>query len=454
MKVAHFNTFLTGGAATAAQRIHEGLNGLENSNVSSDFYYRQLEGDPAVPASLATRNVKPMPLKPNRLSRFQTPLAYRKYKQRKHRIYDQYNTHLANRSAEDETFAMAELPEPTQLNWSAIDADIVHLHWISFLADFPSFFQSIPAEVPIVWTLHDMNPFTGGCHYAEQCVQYRSGCGGCPQVSRPHRNDVSRTTFEAKQNALAQRNVTVVSPSHWLKAQAQLSPVWPSSSNFQVIPYGLDLHQFKPMDKLQARRELGIHSTAFLVGFGAADLTTPRKGIIHLLNALQRIQSDANSNSSHVELEGVLFGSGAMQGVEGLPRMHQLGFVDSIEQRRRVFSAVDVVVLTSREDNQPQIGLEALACGTPVIGFASGGIPEFVRDGKTGLLVRLGDDAELAMQIRRLTADTDLRNRLGVGGRKMMEAEFEIKQQSEQYLGLYQSVLSQKKFNTTTHRAA
>jgi glycosyltransferase involved in cell wall biosynthesis len=424
--------------------------------VSSEFYHRHrpVEGDSgAVPVGLATSDIKPMPIEPNRLSRLLTPLAYRKFKQRQYRIYEQFNTHIAKRSPLHETFAMAELPDSTPLQWSEIKADVVHLHWISFLADYPSFFQSIPADVPIVWTLHDMNPFTGGCHYADQCLQYRFGCGDCPQVTRPYRNDVSRATLEAKQSALAQRHLTIVSPSHWLKTQAQLSPVWPSKADFRVIPYGLDLHQFSPMNKLQARHELGLKSDAFLVGFGAADLATPRKGIKHLLNALRQLRNSSGGNSS-CNVECILFGSGKLPDLDGLPPIHQLGFVDSIAHQRRIYSALDVVVLTSREDNQPQIGLEALACGTPVIGFASGGIPEFVRHGRTGLLVGLGNEAELASQIRRLITDTELRNQLGAEGRKMMQTEFEITKQSETYLGLYQSMLNQTRFKRSTRQAA
>ncbi len=440
MRIAHFNTFPHGGAATAAMRIHAGLKGFRSSVVSSQFWYRSNEREPI--ADPRFRPIEFVPPADGPVHRAHSFFSHRATRQRQKQIYRLFDAHLANRPREMETFAMAELPESTVLNWPEIDADIAHLHWISFLADYPSFFDSIPRHVPLVWTLHDMNPLTGGCHYAGDCQLYRSGCGNCPQVIQPGSNDVSRHSFAAKQAALSKRINTVVAPSQWLLEAARSSSIWPETTSFHCIPYGLNLHPFRPVDKQLARRELGIETNGVLIGFGADDLNAPRKGICHLLNALRTVQGDSLDAKSDVpRVGGLLFGAGKVEHRDGLPELHEMGFVDSIDRQRLIYSAADFVVVPSLEDNQPQVALEAMACGTPVIAFDAGGIPEIVRHGVTGLLAKRGRADDLADQVAWLSVRGGVREQLGHNARKMMESEFEVSRQSARYIELYQSIL-------------
>jgi glycosyltransferase involved in cell wall biosynthesis len=136
-----------------------------------------------------------------------------------------------------------------------------------------------------------------------------------------------------------------------------------------------------------------------------------------------------------------LFGAGEIQDLAGLPRIHQMGYIDSIEMQRLIYSAVDIVVVPSREDNQPQVGLEAMACGTPVVGFHAGGIPDYVRHEQTGLLAKLGNETQLADQIIWLANHPLQRKQMGQRARQMMESEFELHQQTSKYLNLYRTVL-------------
>ncbi len=446
MKISHFNTFPYGGAATAAIRIHEGLNQLAQApaarnSLNSQFWFYRNEKNIELDRSFQKIEFLPLPT-----GFLNGALERRKQKYRQREIYRQFNLHLATRPAGVETFSMAELPEPTRLNWAAIASDIVHLHWISYLADYPSFFRSIPDAVPLVWTLHDMNAFTGGCHYANQCQQFRFGCGDCEQVTERGIGDVSRIGFEAKRTALAKKTIHVVTPSDWLGTLAQKSRVWPEATTFQTIKYGLDLNQFRPIDKSFARKQLGIDSDAVLVGFGADDVNNRRKGVQHLLNAFRyiaerasRVQGVGEISQPVAAIEGLLFGAGKIEESTDLPRLHQMGFVDSIYKQQLIYSAADMVVVPSREDNQPQVGLEAMACGTPVIGFRAGGIPEYVRHNQTGLLAELGNETQLADQILQLARDARYRHRLGRQARAMMESEFEIAQQTQKYVQLYLS---------------
>ncbi len=367
----------------------------------------------------------------------------RLHKRRQRKIYQLHNDHLALRPPGAETFSMAELPNPTKLDWSNIDSDVMHLHWVSFFADYPSFFGSIPNSVPLVWTLHDMNPFTGGCHYSNQCTQFRYGCGDCHQVVNSSTTDVSQSTFSAKQEALKNKDIHVVTPSQWLSDLAKRSPVWPTQTNFEVIRLGFDLQEFRPIPKAEARDQLGIETDAVLIGFGAEDVNCERKGIQHLLSAL-RILNSQSEIKTESNIQCLLFGSGKIEDTRGLPKLRQMGYVDSPAQQALIYSASDIVIVPSREDNQPQVGLEAMACGTPVIGFDAGGIPEYVRDGTTGFVAELGNELHLAERISRLADDRDLQIAMGHAARQMMEDEFEVGCQTQKYLELYQSAVQRE----------
>ena len=140
-----------------------------------------------------------------------------------------------------------------------------------------------------------------------------------------------------------------------------------------------------------------------------------------------------------------MFGSGEIEPAANVPRIHQMGYVDSVERQSLVYSAADIVVVPSREDNQPQVGLEAMACGTPVVGFDAGGIPEYVRDGATGLIANHGDEAHLADRLSCLVDNQGARVSMGEQARLMVEREFEITQQSQKYTEFYEALLEVKR---------
>ncbi|MFK7766482.1 MAG: glycosyltransferase [Mariniblastus sp.] len=429
MKVAQFNTFPYGGAATAAKRIHEKLRA---KNIDSQFFYHRNEK-----AEIQEPSFHQLNFSSPKFGIFTGAVQRRRERRRQKDVYDQFNTHLALRPAGQETFSMAQLPESTPLDWKSIDADVLHLHWISFFADYPSFFDSVPNDTPIVWTLHDMNAFTGGCHYSNGCSRFRFGCGGCPQVVNSSPKDVSATTFNVKQQSLQNKNLHIVTPSDWMRELAMDSKVFPTQASFQTIRLGFDLKTFQPINKSDARRALGLDTDAILIGFGAEDINNRRKGLQHLLPALE------NLNTKN-KVESLVFGSGEIESSANQPKVNHFGYVDSEQKQALIYSAADLVVVPSREDNQPQVGLEAMACGTPVVAFDAGGIPEYVRDGQTGLIAKLGDEAHLAERISALVDNAEARATMGRRARLMMEREFDSNRQSERYLDLYRLVSSKK----------
>ena len=429
MKVSHFNTFPYGGAATAARRLNRQLR---KSGVDSTFFYSRCDRDDVVKIGAKTEALEQAQILPKSTAGGISFFSKRRKKKRLKEIYRLHNEHIATRPVGEETFSMARLPDESRLNWFQINSDVVHLHWISFFADYPTFFQSVPEHVPLIWTLHDQNAFTGGCHYAGGCDGYEKGCGSCPQVTNSHRHDVSVDSFIAKKRALAGRKVHVVAPSKWMLELAQKSPIWPKTASYHHIRLGFNLKKFHPVDREHARKQLGIRSDAFLIGFGADDVQNKRKGIGSLLAALEHIKTEE-------EVEGLVFGAGEVQSTGKVKKIHQLGYVDSVDRQRLIYSAADVVVVPSSEDNQPQVGLEAMACGTPVVGFDNCGIPEMVQHEKTGLLARSGDPIDLAAKISRVINNPLLRKQMGIEARKMMELNHDSEIQAAQYIQLYEN---------------
>ena len=434
MKVNHFSTFPYGGAAAAALRTH---HQLRQTNVDSRFFFHRNDRQDTFDDSIEqVEFVVP------RRGFLQRLFEGKKFKLRNKEIYRLYNQHISGRDKKAETFSMARLPETSYLSPRAVDADVIHLHWLAFFADHKSFFESIPRHMPIVWTLHDMNAFTGGCHYCSGCEKFKSGCGSCPQIINPSKNDVSVDSFQAKRDALAGRKIHVTAPSQWMIDLAKQSSIWPDSTTFEKIHLGFELNNFFPVEKTEARRQLGIESDAVLIGFGADDISSHRKGFHHLLNCLPMIEAKS-------KVECLVFGAGEIPSSSNLPMMHSQGFVKSEDRQRLIYSAADVVIVPSREDNQPQVGLEAMACGTPVVAFDAGGIPEYVRQGKTGCVVPLGDEKILAETISGLADLRSLRERLGQAALEMVKQEFKLETQTQIYQQVYENLLTKPR-----HRAA
>ena len=215
---------------------------------------------------------------------------------------------------------------------------------------------------------------------------------------------------------------------------AKRSSVWPSGTRFQKIEYGLELEKFQPIDQKAARAALGINPHKKLIAFGAMEIDNPRKGFQYLLSALEKVKA------SGADCECLVFGSGKIEQTAALPKLNSLGFIDSAERLCQAYSAADVVVVPSIEDNQPQVGLEAMACGTPVIAFDACGLPEYVKDGKTGWLCPVGDADALAEKI--IMSLGGAAQNMGAAAVKQIQTRFEIHQQTQKWLQLYNNCLS------------
>lgn len=428
MIVDHFDTGLSGGAAVAAQRLHLALRAR---GVESRYWCRR-RCDP-LPNDASYRYA---PWPPSGTRRFAQLRSRVLAAMRKLRLKTLQHFYLSGRPAGREFFSSPCLPFPTPYAFSTFQGDIVHLHWIANLIDYPSFFGSLPSALPVVWTLHDMNPFTGGCHHADECGAFAAVCRNCPQLGRPGPQDLSYRNFVVKQKAFRNLDLHVVTPSRWLERWAQQSRLLAGARSFRTIHNGLDLRRFFPLAKPAARRALGLPAEGVMVAFGAAAVNNPRKGFREFLGALAGLPRSPR-------VCGLVLGQGSIPNAVKEIALHGLGFVTDSAQTAQAYAAADLFVLPSHAENMPQMAVEAMACGTPVVAFDVGGIPEIVRPDETGLLARPMDVVDLARQIRRLVEQPEQRLRLGFQARRLVEREFDEQRQTGEYLNLYRTVLSQ-----------
>lgn len=418
MKITHLNTYdVTGGAAKAAYRLHTSLRafGLDSRMVVAD----KVSIDPSV------INFQPSLAVGTRVRR----VLRRKYIEPTQRVLDR-------RPRSAGYFTDDRSQHGSDVLAAALPADVLHLHWIARLIDYSAFFSALPANLPLVWTLHDMNPMTGGCHHASGCAKFEGRCGDCPQLDGRGPNDLSASIWQRKDLSYARldsRLVRIVTPSRWLANHARNSSLM-KRFRVETIPYGLDTNTFQPRDQAGARQLLGIPANAKVVLFVSQWLDDPYKGMGTLLESIERMRSIP-------DLCLLVLGKGeAFQ--KGGVRSIFLGSFDDEEKLSFAYSAADLFLLPSFEDNFPNTALESLACGLPVVGSNVGGIPETVRDGSTGLLVPRGNAEALANAATLLLNDPERLKVMSADCRRVALQEYTLELQTRRYLELYDSMLN------------
>ncbi|HEX2092492.1 MAG TPA: glycosyltransferase family 4 protein [Longimicrobiaceae bacterium] len=418
MRILHLSTHdVTGGAARAAHRLHRGLLGVGAE--SRMFVFGRAGEDPEVirfrPTPTLSGRVR------RRIRRRRITADFERYRSTRPRGYEQFSDDRTEYDAE----VMRQLPP----------CDVVNLHWIAGFVDLGAFFTNLPRGVPVVWTLHDMNAFTGGCHYDDYCGKFADSCGACPQLGSRDEQDLSRAVWRRKHDALAgipPPRLHVVGDSHWLTDRARCSSLlkrFPVST----IHYGLDTEVFTPREKSAARQALGIPAEARVLLFVADSVENRRKGFPLLVRALEGL--------NHPDLFLISIGRGSPGIPAGLPHLH-FGRIGEDRLLSVVYSAADLFVIPSLQEAYGQTALEALACGTPAVGFDAGGIPDIIRPGVTGLLARTGDADALREAIAALLGAPAQRMAMAENGRRLVVEEHSLEAQARRYLALYEDLLS------------
>lgn len=270
------------------------------------------------------------------------------------------------------------------------DADVVHLHWVVGMLDHEKAGE-VFASKPVVWTLADMNAFTGGCHYSEGCEGYKDECRKCPLLGG--NSDLAHETWKRKKAAYAKiRNLHVVCPSRWLYDRVKTSSLL-GDRPIHHISNAFPIERFALTNKIVARLKLGLPLHAKLVLFGADSLGNKRKGGDQLKAALSLLVNRGEAK----DMEVVLFGNSTTT----LPLSSRtLGFISDDRHLALAYSAADVFVSPSDEDSGPMTVGESLMCGTPVVAFKVGIAMEMINHGENGFLATRGSVEELAAGIR------------------------------------------------------
>ena len=261
------------------------------------------------------------------------------------------------------------------------EPDIVHLNWVG--RGFLPIKELSKIERPIVWTLHDMWAFTGGCHYAFECEKYQKTCGFCPQLSSNMENDISRALLRKKKKYWDKLNITIVCPSKWL-AQCSKESYLFGNNRAEVIPYTIDVDIFKPVDKSEARKILNLPQNKKIILFGGLSATgDKRKGFQYLIPALKELEEEFSGD----DLEILIFGAQKPKDeVKSKFIFNYLGYIHDDISLAVIYSAADIFVMSSIQDNLPNTVLESLSCGTPVTAFSIGGNPDMIEHKINGYL--------------------------------------------------------------------
>jgi glycosyltransferase involved in cell wall biosynthesis len=421
VRITHVSTVdISGGAARAAARLHAGL--LRLGHDSRMLVAQRTSDDPTVLS--IHREATPYKSLIRAIDRYRINRSFAPYQKSLRPGLDKFS--------EDRSEYATDLADGIP------DADVVNLHWVAGFVDYGKFFKNFGKRFPIVWTLHDMNVFTGGCHYDEGCGKFAASCGACPQFGSKNQYDLSREVWLRKKKAFDSvdaKDLHIVADSKWLAGEASRSSLlrkFPITS----VHYGLDTETFAPRSKLHVRGALGIPADARVIMFAADLITTRRKGLGTLVDALHGMAVKGNFLLLSV-------GRQMPELPDAISHLH-FGHVNSDFFLSLLYSAADVFVIPSVQEAFGQTALEAMACGTPVVGSAVGGIPEFVQNDVTGYLVPALAPGALREAVLKLLQNSEKRAEMSANCRRSVLENYTLEVQARRYETIYHEIGADK----------
>ena len=410
MRVVHVTAFIGGGAGRATVHLHESLMELGvDSHVFTFDRRSRLVPTYHSPSGLLGRFVSRYMMNIDKLP---------------NKFYRSERVQWSNNWA----------PNMTLREVIGLKPDVVHLHGIGAgvlpIKDFPHL------RIPLVWTLHDMIAFTGGCHYSGDCLRYRDACGSCPGLCSNSASDLSHRNWERKRISWKDLKMTLVCPSNWIASQSRQSSLM-ANTEAVVIHNGIDLQCFRPRERKSARVALDLPTDKFIVSFGAASLGDSRKGLQLLHQALEIFA--ARVGREHCEL--VVFGSGAWEGPPLSIPMRSFGTITDDHRLALIYAASDVFCAPSREENLATTAIEALACGTPVVSFRIGGFVDIVDHLRSGFLANPFEVEDLADGLNYVYSSGSGGQDLRAAARARAERLFDGKTIAARHVELYGSLV-------------
>jgi glycosyltransferase involved in cell wall biosynthesis len=416
MKVIHVSSSdMAGGAAIACKRIvdAQALNGIDASLIVQ----KKISSDPKVyPASISQSS------KLHYLIRL---------------ILDEGFIRLLT-NQERGRFSNPVIGIDISEHPRIVSSDVINLQWINggFIS-LNSIEKISQLGKPIVWTLHDMWAFTGGCHYVGDCDKFLSECKNCPALKLSSGKDLSNKIFNRKREIFNKLNLTIVTTSRWLASEASRSKLL-KEKRVHIIPTPIDSQIYQPINKNLAREKLSLSSGKKIILFGAMNLNDERKGFRYLIEALKVIKT----LSGNSEIELAVFGKLDESALSRIPfKVNQLGQLKTEDEIVAAYNSADVFVAPSLEDNLPNTIMESMACGTPVVAFDIGGIPDMVDNGKNGILTKLKSVEELAGGILKIISDDDLQGKMSIASREKIVNVFSQASVVGKYKVLYNNLI-------------
>lgn len=419
MKVLLINTSeFTGGAAVAANRL---MAALDKSEVEVNMIVRDKQ---SLNKSVISINS----------SWFQEKLNKFRF------IFERLVIFICNGFSKNNLFKVSIANTGVNISHHplVLNADIIHLHWINqgFLS-LSDIHKLINLGKPIVWTMHDLWSSTGICHYPGECIKYTSECKYCPMI----KNNIiglSLLIFREKKK-IGLDKIHFVGCSKWICNCAMKSSLLPNI-NIVSIPNPIDIKRYFPLNKENALVHFGLDKSKIYLLFGAAKLTDERKGASFLKKACSYLQKRDYKRKNDIEI--LLMGNASQEILNYFPyKVHSLGYLSGDENIVWAYRAADVFVIPSLEDNLPNTIMEAMASGTPCVGFETGGIPEMIDHKINGYLAKYKDANDLALGIQWILENSEALN-LSEACVKKVKENYEESVVAQKYISLYKSLLS------------
>lgn len=420
LKILHINTYEgNGGAGRACLRLSDALRAAgANSNVMTYFHFK--------PGSNKT-----IPFAKTALQRGKAVFNI---------LSERYLSKAVTRPEEKTPFSLSWFGSSLIRHPAVQAADILHLHWINHGFLSPRFLAQLDElEKPIVWTFHDSNAFTGGCHVRYGCEHFHKACGNCPLLRSSGKNDQSHKTWLRKKKAYSELNCHLIAPSNWMASSIKLSSLM-GFREVTVIPNTIETNVFKPYVKAEAKKVLKISPDKFVLMSGFMPSKNDKhKGTPYLIEALHDLASRPGIDKTRIEL--LIFGNKPSAEMPEFPfKTTFLGTISNDEHLAKCYSAADAFIAPSLEDNLPNTVMESLACATPVVAFRTGGIPDMVRHLENGYLAEYRSSEDLATGLEWLYHE-DNGPDIQKEARKTILSQFSEGIIAEKHLLLYQTLL-------------
>jgi glycosyltransferase involved in cell wall biosynthesis len=409
MKILIVNTSdIQGGAAKAAYRLHKSLL---SQNIDSQMLVQGKSGDDYTVIGPETKIQRAISM----LRPFLDLLPTKLYKNKSKIL-----------------FSVSSLPFGGIVNKiNNLNPDIVHLHWIC--GGMIKIEEIAGIKSPIVWSLHDNWAFTGGCHVMWECDKYKRTCGSCPRLGSGKENDLSRKIWNRKKKVFDKTDITIIGLSRWLNDCSKNSALLKNKKHVN-LPNPIDTSVFKPFDKKQARELWNLPRNKKIVLFGANSATSDvNKGFKELYEALYVFKS------TNVEL--VVFGSSEPKDPPNFGfKTHYLGHLHDDVGLVTLYSAADVMIVPSLQENLSNAIMESLACGTPVVGFSIGGNSDLIEHQITGYLAKPYNATDLAQGIEWVMNASNYQE-ISQNSREKVLREFDSQVVAKKYIDLYNQII-------------